>query len=95
MSYYRNHVFFCTHNREDSKCCADHNTIDIIEYTKTKAHELGLTKATKFRISKSGCLGRCNEGPFLVVYPKGDWYKYSSKEDIDQILNSILSEQQV
>lgn len=89
MSFYINHVFFCTHTRDDSKCCANENTNDLIDYAKTRAKELGLTKATGFRISKSGCMGRCNDGPFLVIYPKGDWHKYSTREDIDQILNAI------
>jgi (2Fe-2S) ferredoxin len=44
----------------------------------------------KIRVSKSGCLGRCNSGPCIVIYPEGIWYSYSSFEDIDRIIESHL-----
>lgn len=95
MSIYKNHMFFCTHTREDGECCGAANTADMIHYAKEKAKSLGLTKATQFRISSSGCMGRCKGGPFLVVYPKGEWFSYSTQEDIDHILESILATYEV
>jgi len=92
MSFYKNHIFFCAHKREDSACCGSDQTAEIIQYAKDQAKSLGLTKATQFRISSSGCMGRCNDGPFLVIYPKGQWFKYTTKQDIDQILNNIAIE---
>lgn len=94
MTFYNEHIFFCTNKRDDSKACGAQHTQELVDYAKTRAKELGLTKANHFRISSSGCLGRCNEGPFLVVYPQGAWYNYSSKEDIEQILQSILLQRQ-
>ena len=44
----------------------------------------------KFRVSKSGCLGRCISGPALVIYPEGMWYTYSSFADIDEIIATYL-----
>jgi len=44
----------------------------------------------KIRVSKSGCLGRCELGPLLVVYPEGRWYHYENQEDIDRILQEDL-----
>ena len=38
----------------------------------------------------SGCLGRCGEGPCLVIYPSGIWFRYDSKDDIDKILQSYV-----
>lgn len=61
----------------------------MVEYAKSRAKELGLTKELKFRISSSGCMGRCADGPILVVYPDGDWYTYKNTEDIDHILHKI------
>ncbi len=94
MSFYKNHVFICTNQKDSNKqCCANHNAAEMVAYAKQKAAELGITKESKFRISSSGCMGRCSEGPVLAVYPQGLWYTYSSKEDIDKILAAILSEQ--
>jgi (2Fe-2S) ferredoxin len=52
--------------------------------------ELDLHGPGKIRVSKSGCLGRCAEGPCIVIYPEGLWYTYSSFADIDEIIENYL-----
>ena len=42
------------------------------------------------RINAAGCLGRCEQGPVIVVYPEGTWYTYVDKEDIDEIVDRHL-----
>jgi (2Fe-2S) ferredoxin len=92
MSHYNNHVFICTNKKDnDKKCCANANAVEILAYAKQRAKDLGLNKETKFKVSSSGCMGRCEEGPVLVVYPSGAWYKYNNKEDINNILMSIAN----
>jgi len=36
----------------------------------------------------TGCLGFCNAGPLMVVYPEGIWYQPRTSEDIDEIVDS-------
>jgi (2Fe-2S) ferredoxin len=36
----------------------------------------------------AGCLGFCNTGPLMVVYPEGIWYRPTKPEDIDEIVES-------
>ena len=87
MSYYTKHIFICTNKKEAGKICsANLGGEAFFEYMKTKLKDLGLHGPQKFRVSKSGCLGRCSVGPSLVIYPEGVWYKYSSNEDIDEII---------
>ncbi len=94
MSHYKTHVFICTNQKTENKqCCANSNAAEMVAYAKQRAAELGITKEDKFRISSSGCMGRCAEGPALAVYPQGDWYSYACKEDIDKILESVLKDQ--
>ena len=98
MSYYKNHLFFCTNqkqgpNKEPKECCENHQASAMAAYAKQKAATLGLTKACKFRVSTSGCMGRCAQGPVLAIYPAGEWFTYSSTGDIDQILESIANEE--
>lgn len=38
----------------------------------------------------SGCLGFCAAGPLLVVYPEGIWYRPTTPEDVDEIVESHL-----
>jgi (2Fe-2S) ferredoxin len=57
---------------------------------KSKLVELAMHGAGKIRVSKSGCLGRCNSGPCIVIYPEGVWYSYTSFSDIDRIIEHHL-----
>lgn len=51
---------------------------------KARAKELGLEKV---RVNASGCLDRCELGPTMVIYPEGTWYRYETREDVDEILD--------
>ena len=35
-------------------------------------------------------LGRCDNGPVLVVYPDETWYTFIDKDDIDEIIAEHL-----
>jgi len=89
MSYYRQHLFFCTNRRQNGRCCAEGNAEDYRNYAKQKLKREGIHGPGLCRVSASGCLGRCEEGPILVVYPEGTWHSYKTYKDIDEILNKI------
>ena len=40
----------------------------------------------------TGCLGFCDAGPLMVVYPQGVWYQPKTPEDIDTIVQSHFIE---
>jgi (2Fe-2S) ferredoxin len=42
------------------------------------------------RINAAGCLNRCEEGPAVVVYPEGVWYRLQNKSDIEEIISGHL-----
>lgn len=93
MSYYEKHVFFCINQREAGKaCCNASGGSEACEYVKHKVADLGLRGPGKIRVSSSGCMGRCAQGPVLVIYPEGIWYTYSSTDDLDLIINEHLIE---
>ena len=56
---------------------------------KIKAKELGLEK---IRINASQCLDRCELGTTMVIYPEGIWYHCTTKEDVDEVLQTHLVE---
>jgi (2Fe-2S) ferredoxin len=93
MSYYQRHVFFCCNQRPGNDprgCCNDKGATRVRDYAKQKVKELGLAGAGKVRINQSGCLDRCEQGPVIVVYPEGVWYRYVDEEDVDEIIQSHL-----
>ena len=90
--YYQAHIFGCTNRRPDgheSGCCASKGSERLLAYMKRKAKELGITEA---RVNQSGCLGRCDLGPALVIYPEGIWYAPKNETDIDEILTSHVQQ---
>lgn len=91
LNHYTKHLFVCTNQKPPGKqCCANSGGLPFFDYLKAKLKELGLHGPGKFRVSKSGCLGRCGLGPCLVIYPEGVWYTYASFTDIDEIIATHL-----
>jgi (2Fe-2S) ferredoxin len=92
MSYYDKHVFFCTNQRAPGEgCCNNFGASRVRDYAKDKVKALELsTDDKRIRINTAGCLGRCDEGPVLVVYPEGVWYTYVDESDIDEIIETHL-----
>lgn len=85
--YYRAHVFCCTNRRPDGHkdgCCASKGSEALRNYMKRRTKEMGLEEV---RINGAGCLGRCELGTAVVIYPEGIWYAPKSEADCDEILN--------
>lgn len=91
MSYFAKHVFVCCNQRDSGKdCCANHGSETLLGYLKTRVKARGLQGEGKVRVSRAGCLGRCEDGPLLVIYPQGTWYTFLDEEDIDDIIEQDL-----
>lgn len=91
MSYYQHHLFFCTHLRAHGKtCCGSKQAEAYREYAKQKLKKRDCHKVGCMRVNKAGCFNRCNEGPVLVIYPQGIWYRYETYSDIDEIIEQHL-----
>lgn len=89
--YYQRHVFFCTNLRTSGKqCCAAGDAEKLRDYAKQKLKKLGIHGTGLNRVNTSGCLGRCEDGPVLVIYPEGVWYSYKTYNDIDEIIENHL-----
>ena len=91
-SYYDAHVFCCTNRRADGHprgSCAERGGEALRDYMKSKAKALGLKNV---RINSSGCLDRCELGPTMVIYPEGVWYSVSTREEVDEVLQTHLVE---
>ncbi len=84
------HVFVCTNRRPDGHkrgSCAARGSEHLRDYMKARAKELGLSGV---RINTAGCLDRCEQGPCVVVYPEGIWYRVDTPADVDAVLAAHL-----
>jgi len=96
MAFYQKHLFICINQKDAGrKCCAMAEPGQYFTYLKQKLKAEGLHGPNKVRVTRSGCLGRCSEGPSIVIYPDGIWYHYKNQADIDEIIEKHLKLGQV
>jgi (2Fe-2S) ferredoxin len=88
--HYDFHIFMCQNRRPEGHsqgCCASKGSEELLSYMKKRVQELEIKNV---RVNKAGCLGQCKNGPALVIYPEGVWYKAQSSNDIEEIIQSHL-----
>ena len=84
--HFEAHIFVCCNRRPDGHSrgsCAERGSERLRDYMKARAKELGLPG---IRVNTAGCLDRCEQGPCVVIYPEGVWYKIETNADVDAIL---------
>ena len=84
------HIFVCTNERPsiEKKSCGEQHGLNLIAEFKAQlnANKLPL----KIRTQKSGCLGICQFGPTIAIYPEGIFYVGVKKEDVTEIVQSHI-----
>jgi len=94
--HFNKHIFFCTNQKDNNKkCCAQADANAAWEYAKHKVATAGLNFDNRVRVSKSGCLGRCEVGPCVVIYPEGVWYNYRDETDVEEIIEEHLKHDKI
>ena len=87
-SPYLCHVFVCTNDRAGiRKSCADQESPKIRDELKTQVSKRGWDHYV--RVSQSGCMGLCSDGPNAILYPQKIWYSEVSIGDIPRILSKL------
>ncbi|MDP6524242.1 MAG: (2Fe-2S) ferredoxin domain-containing protein [Kiritimatiellia bacterium] len=86
---YRCHVFVCVNDRHGArKSCADGNAGEIRLKLKEAVKAKGWL-STDIRVSQSLCMGLCERGPNVLVYPQGMLFSAVRLQDVDAILAEI------
>lgn len=87
-SPYLCHVFVCTNDRKGArKSCADGNSGEVRRLLKEEVANRGWKK--QIRISQAGCLGVCEDGPNVMLYPQKEWFSGVREDDVPDILHHL------
>ena len=80
---FKKYLFVCENSRDDGACCMPHGE-RIRESLKKTVKERGL--ASQIRVSRSGCLDLCAEGPNVLLMPDNKWFSRVLPEDLEEVL---------
>jgi len=82
------HIFVCASFRgtEAKGKCIKKDSLQLIPYLQEELADRGINAM----VSSTGCLNLCEEGPVMVIYPQGTWYRgVDSEEALDEILDAL------
>lgn len=90
MEPYRHHVFVCTQQKpEGVPSCPSNGAQAVLDALGPAIMTAGIDDDVQ--VTTCGCMGLCEEGPVLIVYPEGVWYRKVKTEDVPEIVKSHLA----
>ena len=88
MEPFRYHAFVCTQEKSEGvPCCSAAGSFRVLDALHGALGARGL--ADEVQVSSCGCLGICDSGPVMIVYPENFWYKQATIETAEAILDSL------
>ncbi len=93
MEPFRFHLFVCTQQKpEGAPSCSAQGSLTLLDDLDREIRARGL--GGDVQLTTCGCMGLCEEGPILVVYPEGVWYRRVQAPDIPEIVARHLGQGQ-
>ena len=77
------YIFVCENHREKDACCGAGGE-RVREALKDLVKRKGLSG--RIRVSRSGCLDVCSEGPNVLLMPDNLWFKHVTAQDAEAIV---------
>jgi (2Fe-2S) ferredoxin/SAM-dependent methyltransferase len=89
MEPFRCHLFVCTQKKpEGIPSCAASGSPAVLERLEQELDARGLGEDVQ--LTTCGCMGLCEEGPVMAVYPAGVWYRHVQPQDVPEIVEAHL-----
>jgi len=70
--------------------CGGVGSAEVMDIIRAEVFKAGLEK--EVLITGTGCIGICNRGPNVVVYPEGKWYTGVTAEMAKQIVEEHVKQ---
>ncbi len=89
MEPFRFHLFVCTQQKpEGVPSCPARGSFTVLGALDRELQARGLNNDVQ--LTTCGCMGLCDEGPVMVVYPAGVWYRRVQPSDVSEIVGAHL-----
>jgi (2Fe-2S) ferredoxin/predicted O-methyltransferase YrrM len=89
MEPFRFHLFVCTQQKpEGVPSCPASGSLAVLEGLDREVQKRGLS--LDVQLTTCGCMGLCDEGPVMIVYPEGVWYRRIQSSDVSEIVDAHL-----
>ncbi len=86
---YEKQIFVCTNDRSGEKpSCGDHQGEAVFKEFRRLAVERGVHP--KFRVAQAKCLGKCNQGVNIMIYPQAQWHSGVRLKDVPELADKYL-----
>jgi 3-hydroxy-5-methyl-1-naphthoate 3-O-methyltransferase len=91
MEPFRFHLFVCTQQKpEGIPSCPASGSLAVLGALDREIQTRGLDNDVQ--LTTCGCMGLCDEGPVMVVYPAGLWYRRVQPSDVSEIVGTHLGD---
>lgn len=88
---YRRLILVCINERQEGEAaCAQRGSSEIHRRIKEAVKARGLSRV--IRVTRSRCLGQCQKGPTVAIYPENRWYGSVSLKDVETILRNHVDD---
>ncbi|NYB97721.1 MULTISPECIES: 2Fe-2S ferredoxin [Clostridium] len=87
----KHHIFVCASCRVNGMqkgMCYSKDSVKVVQKFMEEVEERDLIN--EVMVTNTGCLGVCNKGPIVVVYPEGTWYGNVKVEDVERIVEEHI-----
>jgi (2Fe-2S) ferredoxin/precorrin-6B methylase 2 len=89
MEPFRYHVLVCTQTKpEGVASCSASGSKRVLDALNREVQSEGLEN--EVQVTTCGCLGLCDDGAMVIVYPDGIWYRRVTPEDVPEIVSAHL-----
>ena len=89
---FEKHLFVCTNQRTNSekRSCGEQHGLDLTAAFKKAIKDKKLDMP--IRAQRAGCLGICDFGPTVAIYPEGTFYVNVQLSDVEEIVQKHIIE---
>lgn len=87
MNKPRLHIFVCTSSRANGQqkgFCHTKESVAVLSRFLEEIEDRGLSG--EVMVSNTGCMGLCEKGPVVVIYPDNVWYGNVQADDVESIM---------